>query len=177
MHPFVHLLSSNSQVFHTSGIISSKPAVFLLLIFLGTESSSSLVHYPTLMSNCLLIILVIGSCVIFREFPRKFSKCCYHRYIRSCCLLVFSSAFAVLFLQHTYRLPCDLRLSIFNRVSHRIDLILYVFAFFFLVYVSLFICAFYVSVHWYWFGSFYCIWKRFSRLHTFFELLMSLMVL
>ena len=39
---------------------------------------------PSLMSNCLLIILVIGSCVIFGGFPSKFSKCCFHSFILSC---------------------------------------------------------------------------------------------
>ena len=70
-------MSSNCLVFHTSGGISSSPAAFLFLIFLRTESSSSCVNGPSLMSNCLLIILVIGSCVIFGGFPSKFSKCCF----------------------------------------------------------------------------------------------------
>ena len=56
-------MSSNCLVFHTSGGISSSPAAFLFLIFLSTESSSSRVNSPSLMSNCLLIILVIGSCI------------------------------------------------------------------------------------------------------------------
>ena len=73
MHPFIHLsigfwlytalqcrnsMSSNCLVFHTSGGISFSPAAFLFLIFLRTESSSSCVNGPSLMSNCLLIILV-----------------------------------------------------------------------------------------------------------------------
>ena len=89
MDPFVHLSigfllytslqcrsckSSNCQVFHTLGGISSRPAAFLFSIFLSTESSSG-VNRPSLMSNCLLIILVIGSCVTFRGFPCKFSNC------------------------------------------------------------------------------------------------------
>ena len=113
MHPFVHLsivfwlymalqcrssMSTNCLVFHTSGDISSSPAAFLFLIFLSTESSSSFVNCPSLMSNCLLIILVIGSCVTFAWFPSKFSKCCFHSCIRSCWLVAFSLAFAVLFL-------------------------------------------------------------------------------
>ena len=53
-------MSSNFLVFHTSGGISSSPAAFLFVIFLRTESSSSCVNGPSLMSNCLLIILVIG---------------------------------------------------------------------------------------------------------------------
>ena len=82
MHPFLHLsigfwlytalqcrssMSSNFLVFHTSGEIPSNPAAFLFLIFLRTESSSC-VNGPSLMSNCLLIILVIVSCVIFGGF-------------------------------------------------------------------------------------------------------------
>ena len=110
MHLFVHLsiefwllqcrsnISSNSLVFHTSGCVSSSPAVFLVFIFLGTESSSSCVNCPRLMSNCLLIIFVIGSCVTFGGFPSKFSKCWFHRCICSCWLVDFSLAFAVLFL-------------------------------------------------------------------------------
>ena len=111
MHLFVHLsivlytalqcwssMSLNSLVFHTSGGISSSPATFLFLIFLSTESSSSCINCPSLMSNCLLIILVIGSCVTFEGFLSKFSKCCFHSCIHSSWLVAFSSAFAVLFL-------------------------------------------------------------------------------
>ena len=76
-------MSSNCLVFHTSRGISSSPAAFLFLIFLRTESSSSL-NGPSLMSNCLLVILVIGSCVTFGGFPSKFSKCCFHSFILSC---------------------------------------------------------------------------------------------
>ena len=64
-------MSSNCLVFHTSGGISSSPAAFLFLIFLRTESSSSCVNGPSLMSNCLLIILVIGSGVIFLSNREK----------------------------------------------------------------------------------------------------------
>ena len=119
MHPFVHpsivfwlytalqyrsSVSSNSLVFYTSGGISSSPATFLFKIFLNTESSSC-VNCPSLISNCLLIILVIGSCVTFRGFPSKFSKC-FLRCIRSSWLVVFSLAFAVLFLQLTSFTVC-----------------------------------------------------------------------
>ena len=112
MHPFIHLsigfwlytalqcrssMSSNCLVFHTSGGISSSPAAFLFLIFLRTESSSSCVNGPSLISNCLLIILVIGSCVIFGGFPSKFSKCCFHSFILSCWFAAFSFALAVIF--------------------------------------------------------------------------------
>ena len=67
-------MSSNCLVFHTSGGISSSPAAFLFLIFLITESSSSRGNGPSLMSNFLLIILMIGSCVTFGGFPRRFSN-------------------------------------------------------------------------------------------------------
>ena len=85
-------------VFHTSGGISSSLVAFLFLIFLCTESSSSRVNGSNLMSNCLLIILVICSCVTFGGFPSKFSKCCFHSCIRSSWLVAFSLALAVLFL-------------------------------------------------------------------------------
>ena len=89
---------SNSLVFHTSGCISSSPAAFLFLVFLRTESSPSCVNCLSLMSNWLLIIYVIGSCITFWSFPSKFSKCCFHRCIRSSWLVAFILAFAVLFL-------------------------------------------------------------------------------
>ena len=65
---------SNSLVFHTSGGISSSPAAFLFLIFLSTELRSPCVNCPCLMSIWLLIIFMIGSCVTFGSFPRKFLK-------------------------------------------------------------------------------------------------------
>ena len=66
-------ISSNCQIFHTLGGISSSPAAFLLLVFLSTESSSSRVNCPSLMFNCFLIILVIDSRVTFRGFPSRTS--------------------------------------------------------------------------------------------------------
>ena len=122
MHPFIHLsigfwlytalqwrssMSSNCLVFHTSGGISSSPAAFLFLIFLRTESSSSCGNCPSLMSNCLLIILVIGSCVIFGGFPSKFSKCCFHSFILSCWFAALSFALAVFFLLLTSFIVCQ----------------------------------------------------------------------
>ena len=86
MHPFIHLsigfwlytalqcqssMSSNCLVFHTSRGISSRPAAFLFLIFLRTESSSSCVNGPSLMSNCLLIILVT---LLFVDFTKAFDS-------------------------------------------------------------------------------------------------------
>ena len=128
-------MSSNCLVFHTSGGISSSPAAFLFLIFLRTESSSSCVNGPSLMSNCLLIILVIGSCVIFGGFPSKFSKCCFQFYsfLLVCC---FKFCFGcVLSSTHfVYCLPCYPRLPIFHRVSDLIYLILNVFCLFLYIY-------------------------------------------
>ena len=121
MYPFIHLsigfwlftslqcrssMSSNCLVFHTSVGISSSPAAFLVLIFLSTESSSSWVYGPSLMSYCLLIILVIGSWVAFGWFLCKFSKCCFHRFIQSCWLVAFVLVLAVLFLLLTSFTVC-----------------------------------------------------------------------
>ena len=120
MHPFVHLsigfwlytalqcrssMSSNCLMFHTSRNISWSLAAFLYKIFLSTESSSC-INGPSLMSNCLHIILVIGSCVTFGGSPSKFSKCCFHRCIRSCWPVAFSLAFPVLFLLLTSFTVC-----------------------------------------------------------------------
>ena len=41
---------------------------------------------------------MIGSWVTSGEFPSKYSKCCFHRCIRSCWLVAFSIAFTVFFL-------------------------------------------------------------------------------
>ena len=137
MHPFVHLsivfwlyialqfwssMLSNSLVFHTSGGISSSPAAFLFLIFLSTKSSFC-VNCPSLMSNCLLIIFVIGSCVTFGGFPSKFSKCCFHRCIRSSWLVAFSLAFAVLFLLLTLFTVCHAILDCLSSTKSLILLI------------------------------------------------------
>ena len=89
-------MSSNCLVFHTSGGISSSPAAFLVLIFLCTEWSSG-VNGPSLVSKCLLIILVIGSCVTFGGFQNRFWKC-FLSFIRSCWFVAFSLALAMLFL-------------------------------------------------------------------------------
>ena len=87
-------MSSNCLVFHTSGGISSSSAAFLFLIFPRTELSSSLANGPSLMSNYLLIILVIGSFVTFGGFPCRFSKCCFHSFILSCWFAAFNFALA-----------------------------------------------------------------------------------
>ena len=114
---------SNSLVFHTSGGISSSPAAFLFWIFLRTESSSSCVNCPSLMFNCLLIILMIGSCVTFRGLPSKFSKCCFHRCICSSGLVAFSFAFTMLFLLLTSFTVCHAILDCLSSTESLILLI------------------------------------------------------
>ena len=99
-------MSLNCLVFHTSGRISSSPAAFLFLIFLSTESGSSSVNSPSLMANCLLIILVIGSWVTLGGFSSRFWKCCFHSFIHSCWFVAFSLALAVLFLLPTSFIVC-----------------------------------------------------------------------
>ena len=100
-------MSLNCLVFHTSGGISSSSAAFLFLIFLRTESSSSWVNGPSLMSNCLLIILVISSYITFGGFPSRSSKCSFHSFILSCLFAAFSFALAVLFLLLTLFIVCQ----------------------------------------------------------------------
>ena len=96
---------------HFWGVLSS-PTAFLFLIFLSTESSSSRVNGPSLMSDYLF--LVIGSWVTSGGFPSKFSKCCFHRCIWSCSLVAFSLALAVLFLLLTSFIVCH---AILDRLS------------------------------------------------------------
>ena len=62
---------------------------------------------PSLMSNCLLIILVIGSCVTFGGLASRFSKCCFHSFILSCWFAAFSFALAVIFLPLTSFIVCQ----------------------------------------------------------------------
>ena len=141
MHPFIHLsigfwlysalqcwssMLSNCLVFHTSGGISSSPKAFLFLIFLRTESSSSCVNGPSLMSNCLLIILVIVSCVIFGGFPSRFSKCCFHSFILSCWIAALSFALAVFFLLLTSFIVCQATLDCLSSTGSLYSLICYI---------------------------------------------------
>ena len=184
MHPFIHLsigfwlytalqcrsnISSNCLVFHTSGGISSCPAAFLFLIFLRTESSSSCVNGHSLMSNCLLIILVIGSCVIFGGFPSKFSKCCFHSFILSCWFAAFSFALAVFFLLLTSFIVCQ---AILDCLSSTESLILSIW---FRMYS---VCSFiYMPANWYcavfsfkafvFVGFFDSFWRLFLLVHVF----------
>ena len=130
-------MSSNCLVFHTSGEISSSPAAFLFFIFLSTESSSSRVNGPSLMSNCLLIIFVIGLCVTFDGFPSRFSKCCFHSFILSCWFVAFSLALAVVFLLHTSFIVCQ---AILDCLSSTESLILSIGFFLYILSVLLGIC-------------------------------------
>ena len=130
MHRFVHLSivfllytalqyrsSMSSLVFHTSGGISSSPAVFpFLIFFFCSESSSSCVNCPSFMSNCLLIILLIGSCVTFGGFPSKFLKC-FHNFIHSRWLVAFSLAFAVFFLLFSSFTVCQAILDCLSSIE------------------------------------------------------------
>ena len=124
---------SNCLVFHTSGGISSSPAASLSLIFLRNESSSSLVNGPSLMSNCLLIILVIGSFVIFGGFPSRFLKCCSHSFTLSCWLAAFNFALAVLFLLLISFIVCQAILDCLSSteslfyIQNQIDKIIYIY--------------------------------------------------
>ena len=91
----------NFFVFHTSGCILSRPAAFLLLLFLTTMLSSSPVNYPSWMSIWLLIILGIGLSVTLGEFPSRFLKCYFHICIYSSGLAAFSFTLEVFFLLFT----------------------------------------------------------------------------
>ena len=118
-------MSLNCLVFYTFVGISSSSAVFLFLNFLSTELSSSCIICFSLMSNCLLIILMIGSCVTFRGFPSKFLKCCFHSCIYSSWLVAFSLGFAVLFLLLTLVTICHAILDCLSSTKSLILLIWY----------------------------------------------------
>ena len=137
--------SLNYLVFHTSGGISYSLATFLSLSFLITESSSSRVNSPCLMSNCLQIILVIGLCVTFGGFPLTFSKCCFHSFILSCWFVSFRLALAVLFLLLTSFIIFQ---AIIDRVSSTESLILSIW------FCMYFVCSFTYMLA-YSFGAFF----------------------
>ena len=73
--------------------------------FFSTETSYC-VNCPSLISSWLLIIFEVVSCVTFGAFPSKFSKCCFHRCIRSSRLVAFSLSLAGLFLLLTSFTVC-----------------------------------------------------------------------
>ena len=59
------------------------------------------------MTNCLLITMMIGSCVTFGGFDSWFSKCCFHSFILSCWFVAFNLALAVLFVLLTSFIVCQ----------------------------------------------------------------------
>ena len=86
------------QEYITYELVSTSPAV-------SRMSGSSKFDSFCDGSNCLLIILVISSCVTF-GFPSKFLKCCFHRCIHSCWSVAVSLGSAVLFLLLTSFIVC-----------------------------------------------------------------------
>ena len=140
---------SEQYVVELSGLpyfwgISSSPAAFLFLIFPRTESSSSCVNGHSLMSNCLLIILVIhvlfsvGYLVGFRS---AFSTVLFFLvaaffflFILSCCSFQFCFGCVLSSTHFVYCFPGYPRLSIFHRVSNLMYLILNVFCLFLYIY-------------------------------------------
>ena len=100
-------MSSNCLVFNTSGGISSSPAAFLFSIFLNNESSSSRENDLSLMSKCILVILVIGSCVISGGFSCRFSKCFFPQFYSFLlvCSFQFSFGCPLLSAHFVYLLP------------------------------------------------------------------------
>ena len=111
------------------------------LIFRRSESSSSWVNCPRLMSNFFPIILVIGTCVTFGGFPSRFSKCYFHSFILSCWFAAFNFALAVLFLLLTSFIVFQ---AILDCLSSTESLILYIW---FCMYS---VCSFrYMPANWY----------------------------
>ena len=150
---------SEQYVVELSGLpyfwgISSSPAAFLFLIFLRTESSSSGVNGPSLMSNCLLIILVIGSCKTFGGFPSRFSKCCFHSFILCCWFSAFN--FALVVLSSTKSLIQSNRSGFVCILSVLLDICLLID-----------IVPFLVLWHLYLLGSSYSFWGQFPHVHVF----------
>ena len=119
------------------------------------------------MSNCLLIILVIGSFVTFGGFPSRFSKCCFHSFILSCWFAAFNFALAVLFLLFT-SFVCQ---AILDCLSSTESLILSDFVC--ILSVLLDICLltdivpFLVFGHLCLLGSSDSFWRQFSQVHVF----------
>ena len=93
------------------------------------------------MSNCLVIILVIGSCVTFGGFPGRFSKYCFHSFILSCWFAAFNFALAVLFLLLPSFVVCQ---AILDCLSSTGSLILFIW------FCMYFVCSFrYMPANWY----------------------------
>ena len=140
-------MSSNRLLFHTSGGISSSPEAFLFLIFLRTESSSSLVQGPSLMSNYLLIILVIGSFVTFGGFPVDFRNV-FPQFYSFLLVWAFNFALVVLFLLLTSFIVCQ---AILDCLSSTESLIL-----------SIWFCMYSVCSFWYIPVNWYCAFSSFQ---------------
>ena len=144
-----------------------KPCGFPIL---RTELSSSWVNGPSLMSNCLLIILVIGSCVTFGGSPSRFLKCCFHSFILSCWFVAFNLALVVLFLLLTLFIVCQVILDCLSSTESLILSIwfcMYSICSFRYMLANSFCAFFLVLVHLCLLGSFYSIWRQFSRQHIF----------
>ena len=151
-------------VFHQARLLS------YFNFFLCTKSFSSCVNCPNLMSSWLLITFMIGPSVTFGRFPSEFSKCCFHRCIRSSRLVAFSLSFAVLFLLLTSFTVCHAILDCLSSTVFLILLIwfcMYSVCSFSYTLVSLFY-AFLRFWVWYGLGSTYCVGMRVLRLHAFF---------
>ena len=108
--------SSNCLVFHTSGGISSSPAVFLLLIFSYNYLDCLMINFRGVGWGSESILKMMLPLVYSFMFAHSFQ---------------FSFGRALPSAQFVYRLPCYPRLSIFSRVSNLIDLILDVHCLFF----------------------------------------------
>ena len=153
MHPFIHLsiyrilivycvAVAEQYVVELSGLPYFRwnfvqPCSFPIFNF----SENRVEFFLCERSNCLLIILVIGSCVIFGGFPSKFSKCCFHSFILSCWFAALSFALAVFFLLLTSFIVCH---AILDCISSTESLILFIW---FLMYS---VCSFiYMPANWY----------------------------
>ena len=93
---------------------------------------------------------MIGSCVTFGGFLSKFSKCCFHSYIRSSWLVAFSLAFTMLLLLLTSFTVCH---AILDCLSLTESLILLIW---FWMY---FVCSF-----WYTLANSFCAFLSFRAL-------------
>ena len=165
---------SEQYVVELSGLLYFRgnfvqPYSFPIFNFSENRVEFLCVNGPSLMSNCLLIILVIGSCIIFGRFPSKFSKCCFHSFILSCWFAALSFALAVFFLLLTSFIVCQ---AILDCLSSTESLILSIWFWMYSV------CSFiYMPANWYcavfsfkafvFVGFFDCFWRLFSLVHVF----------
>ena len=118
-----------------------QPCSFLIFNFSENRVKFFLCERSLFKSICLLIILVIGSCVIFGGFPSRFSKCCFHSFILFCWFAAFSFALAVFFLLLTSFIVCQ---AILDCLSSTESLILSIWFWMYSV------CSFiYMPANWY----------------------------